>query len=158
MSPKRKNRNRNGKTQVSCPICDAQAIVAEVPKDVAHMLNTEPGMKYVCSGKFIFRSNTQDIQFQQCYGMPVEASIKMLQLIDQRTGKHAFSKDEVLDVYNNVASKNPMYMSSLFKYDKFFLNMSNYWRPEPVVDHVDVAKPVEPDFDAKSFMSEEDEE
>ena len=122
---KRKQYGPSGRVNaISCPLCNAEAIEVELSKAEADLMMIFPGMKYVCSGKFIYRSATGSIQFSDCYGIPVEYAIKVIQM-------EGLGKQDVLDVAKNFSKK---YMDNVIQTDPFFKNMASYLpKPEPVI-------------------------
>jgi hypothetical protein len=139
MARKRKPGFRTG--GVLCPICDSMTTSVDVPKDIATAFNINPGKKYICTGKFIWRSATNDIQFSKCYGIPVEGAVKMLQLAD-------VTKADVINVMQNWAKSS--YIKSVIAADQFFKNMTQYIPKEQKKDTV----PTTDEFDPKAGWDE----
>lgn len=133
MAKRRANRNnkqrKNRGDAFSCPLCDAQAIPVQIDKVHADLMFLQPGIKYVCSGKFIYRSNTSTIQFSECYGIPIEFSIKCRQIGE--------TKSDIIHIAKNFSSD---YIQDIMNEDPFFTNVCRY-----VADLVKKAEPIDDD-------------
>lgn len=129
--PRKRKEPRMNDGLVGCPICGAGTIIAEVPSGVATMLSILPGKKYVCAGKFIYRSRPDNVQFQKCYGMPVEAAVRMKQL-SEKDGKRSFSDQEITDAMTNVATQNFGYAKAVMESDPFFKNVMAFVKPTKI--------------------------
>lgn len=97
---------------MSCPICNSTAVLVDIPKNLADLMMIQPGPKFVCTGKFIYKSRTDALQFTHCYGVPIGFSIKLRE--------NGFTEQDVLDIAKNFDED---YMKSVFRKDAFFKNL-----------------------------------
>jgi hypothetical protein len=131
----RNNKNKKSRysgNTISCPICGAEVIKVPIDQDVADIFLIPAGDKYVCSAKFIYRSNTSDLQFGKCYGIPVEGALRMLQL------PKPFTKEGILELANQRLSQK--YITSVISYDPFFKKIQRYLPKETVNEETAIAE------------------
>lgn len=137
---KRYKQERNN--AVACPLCNAGTGTVEILKEDADLLMISPGSKIVCLGKFIYKSNPDQIQFSECYGIPVEFSLKMLQ--------NGFKRE---DIFQLVSKRKEITQQNVIDIDPFFANMAKYVKKEPII-LVDNTPIEEKSFDIKEFLSD----
>lgn len=100
------------KNVITCPFCDSLAQLVNVPSSETDMMMLSEGPKYVCTGKFIYRTRTDNLQLSPCYGLPIEFSIKQKQFGD--------SQADAVQVMKNFSHK---YIQAVFEQDLFFKNL-----------------------------------
>lgn len=127
------------KGAISCPLCNAGTGTVNISKEDADLMLITPGNKIVCLGKFIYKSNPDQIQFSECYGIPVEFSLKMLQ--------NGFKREDILLL---VEKRKEVSHQNVIDIDPFFSNMAKYIRKEPII----LADNTEKSFDIKEFLSD----
>jgi hypothetical protein len=103
---------------ISCPICGAEVVKVDIEQDIADIFLIPAGLKYVCSAKFIYRSNTSDLQFSKCYGVPVEGALRMLQL------DKPFEKEDIIALAQQRLTRD--YINKVIANDPFFTKISKY--------------------------------
>lgn len=146
---KKRINNRNEKpVAITCPVCNSATIEVNVPGNIATAFNIEPGHKFVCSGKFIYRYKTDDIQFSKCYGVPVEGAVKMLQI-------EGVNGNDITTVMKNQGTTS--YMGLVMQNDPFFVNVAHYTEFFAIeMKEEKQAEADEDEFDAKAGWDEED--
>ena len=149
---RRKNVNRDSHRRITCPVCDAETIEVEIDKQTADLLMINPGPKFVCIGKFIYRTNASDLQFAKCYGIPSEFAMKALQ--------NHFSPVDIIAVVDNLPEHHVEHVKSQ---DPFFKNVLKYIIKEEEQEVDVVAEQLnslsqELEEDAKQYMNEVDDD
>lgn len=102
---------------INCPICGSRTTkVGIFDEQVALALGIQPGIKSVCIGKHIRRTQAHKIFLNECYGLPVESLVKFDQF--------ALSDQEVF----NIMQKLPeAYMNKVISNDQFFTNVRDFF-------------------------------
>lgn len=130
---------------MSCPICNSTAVLVDIPKDIADMMMIQPGPKFVCTGKFIYKSRTDALQFAHCYGVPIGFAIK--------SRENGFSEQDILDIAQKY---DEAYINSVYRKDMFFQNLP--YKIIKVTEKVISVRPTKEDeiTDPKAFLNEDD--